>query len=181
MNRIALIVALLIVLPLTAAARMPVVADSLAARFDGRTLAPVEGIWLIADGSQLMIERDNDNGYVVTRLHGDDLRLAPGTRVGSIVPENLQGTKYRAQLATTVNGNGKADGLRTFEVTTADETSPERGTLTLRPRGKFKLNLWLLYRMFVTVSVKGNNEPVELHAIRLYPNPAFSADFPLAL
>ena len=71
--------------------------------------------------------------------------------------------------------------ISTFDVTVADESSFERGTLTLRPRGKFKLNLWLLYRLFVTFSVRGGDKPKELHAIRVYPNPAFTADFPLTL
>lgn len=181
MNRPALILALLILLSLAAAGRMPVVADSLTARFEGRTVAPVEGIWNIADGSQLMIEREGDGSFAVTRLHGDDLRLTPGTRVGTLVPEDLQGKAYRARLATTVGNSGKPGGMRIFDVTVADESSPEGGTLTLRPRGKFKLNLWLLYRLFVTFSVRGSDKPKELHAIRVYPNPAFTADFPLTL
>lgn len=181
MKRLAFILALLMLLPLAAAGRLPVVADSLTARFDGRTVAPVEGIWNIADGSQLMIEREGEGGFAVTRLHGDDLRLAPGTRVGTLVPEDMQGRTYRARLATTVGNSGKPGGVRTFDVTVADESSPESGTLTLRPRGKFRLNLWLLYRMFVTFSVRGSDKPEELHAIRVYPNPAFTADFPLTL
>ena len=180
MTRIAAALTVLLLLPLAAAGRMPVVADSLTTRFEGRTPAPVEGVWLIADGSQLLIERDGDGGFAVTRLHGDDLRLPPNSSVGRLVPEDMRGTRYRATLATTVS-KGRAAGSRTFDVTVADESSPDRGTLTLRPRGKFNVDLWLLYRMLVTFKVKSKDEPTELHAIRLYPNPTPSADFPFVL
>lgn len=160
------------------AAQLPLVPDSVRARFDGRETAPIEGIWQIADGSTLLIERDGAD-FSVVRMHGADLRLPPYTRIGTVSRKDMNGRSYRGRLATDSDLKGKPAALHTFDFTFDNEGDP--GILTVTPVRRFKLDLWMLWRMFFTVSVRRDSAPDRLHAVRIWPNPALTPDFPVIL
>lgn len=156
---------------------LPQVPDSLRSLFDGRTTAPVEGIWQIVDGATISIQR-GAKGFDIICLESPDLRLRPGTMLGSLDLADAAGGKYTATMYTDIDNNGNPCRRHRFALTLADEN---QGIMTLTPTKKFKLDFWLLYRLLFTVSIRNSDKPDGLRAIRIYPDRALSPDFPIVL
>ncbi len=165
---------------LAAQAVIPLVPDSIRARFAGRHTAPVEGVWYIADGSTLLIESDGE-GFAVTRMYGTDLRLRPYTLLGRIHRVDLNGHNYSGSMATDVTPAGTACKPHDFIFTVGDEGGKNDGRMTITPQQRLKFDIWLLWRMLFTVSVRRTSAPKHLHAIRLFPDRAITPDFPVVL
>lgn len=156
---------------------LPQVPDSLRSRFDGRTTAPVEGIWQIVDGATISIQR-GAKGFDIICLESPDLRLRPGTVLGSLDLGDAVGGKYNASMYTDIDNNGNPCRRHRFALTL---TGDNQGVMTLTPTKKFKLDFWLLYRLLFTVSLRNSDKPDGLRAIRIYPDRALSPDFPIVL
>ena len=145
----------------------------------GHVLAPVEGVWTIVgdDHSQIAVVADGAENFAVYSLDSPDMRLQPMTRIGSVEPQGVDGKKYAMTLFTDIDNNGQLKGKHKFTVVVDAD-----GRLTITPvRGPLKVDLWMIYRFFITMSVHGQRAPRELKAYRLVPAAPPTAQYPVVL
>jgi hypothetical protein len=144
-----------------------VVPDSITARYADRVTATIEGVWQFADdGATIAIYADDNTvgDYAVVCLDSPDLRLAPGTVLGWAKSSLDDGKSYAATLYTNVNDKGTPTKMHKFAV------ALNNNILELTAvRSGLKVDLWMLYRFFVTMSVRKNAPDKTLKALRLYP------------
>jgi hypothetical protein len=144
-----------------------VVPDSIAAHFNNRVTATIEGVWQFADdGATIAIYADanTEGDYAVVCLDSPDLRLTPGTTLGWARNSLNDGKNYAASLYTNVNDNGSQTKRHKFTVALTNNTLELTAV-----RSGLKLDLWMLYRFFVTMSVHRQNPNQTLKAFRIYP------------
>jgi hypothetical protein len=158
--------------------RAAIIPDNIAAQFDGRVTAAIEGVWQFADdGATIAIYADNNTvgDYVITCLDSPDLRLAQGATLGWAKSSLNDGTHYKANLFTNVTDAGTPTKAHDFNVTLNGNTLE----MTIVKSG-LKFDLWMLYRFYVTMSLRHKNDNSTLKARRIYPSTP-TTDSPLVL
>jgi hypothetical protein len=156
-----------------------IVPDTIASRYADRVVTPIEGVWQFADdGATVAVYADNNcaGDYAMVCVDSPDLRLAPGTVLGVAKASLGDGEHYTAQLYTDVSASGTPTRQHRFSVTV------KNGGMEMAViKSGLKLDLWMLYRFFVTVSLRHNADSKNLKARRIFPNPASTADNPTVL
>jgi hypothetical protein len=156
-----------------------IVPDSITEKYSDRVVAPLEGVWQFADdGATLAIYADSNTlgDYTIVCIDSPDLRLAPGTVLGSASSSLGNGKDYSAKLYTDVSDSGVPTKRTSFKVRLND------GIIEMTAiKGPFKLDIWMLYRFYVTMSVHQTNGTKTLRARRIYPDSLPTADNPVIL
>lgn len=149
--------------------------------FDGHTLDAIEGVWQIPDGATLSIAKDAQTahgGYAVTAVDSPDLRVTPGTVIGHANVSDREGVNtYALQLFTDIDTHGNPCSRRRFEC----KVDPATGTMSMQPQARVKFDLWMLYRLYLTMSMRHQSAPKALQARRIEPAAAPSAQYPVTL
>lgn len=141
-------------------------------RLEGRTLAPVEGVWRIS-GSDGMFAVVADAGtifYRIVVIDSPDRSVLPGTVMGACTAAG-RADSYDAWLYTSGEA-GLLSRPKRFTLSLADD-----GRLIMVPVvNKLKLNLWRLLPYMFRMSVsRVNDRPNNLDgAVRVYPEAAAS-------
>lgn len=143
-----------------------------------RALAPVEGIWEIPGGSVISIIDNGGERLEVCNVSSVHPRLRCGQAIGHAVCEDATGSRYTLTMYTDVDANGKPCGPHEF---TLSAVSGESGQLTFRPKKKIKGDVWLLYRLLLTVRLRDNNTATDLRAVRIYPSVPSQLSKPVVL
>lgn len=159
-------------------AHAAIIPESITNQFEGRVTAAIEGVWQFADdGATIAIYADNStNGdYVINCIDSPDLRLKHGTTLGWAKSSLDDGEHYKANLFTNISDTGTPIKAHNFNVTLTGNTLE----MTVVKSG-IKLDLWMLYRFFVTMSIRHNDNNSTLKARRIYP-PTPTTDSPLVL
>lgn len=138
-----------------------IVDDSTRALFDGRTVDEAEGVWHIDNGATIVISRNAD-GYDIVSLANPDLRIAPGTKIGTAVADN---GALKAMIASDADVNDRPVKERQFTLKVTDGGK----RLELIPVRKMRVELWLFYRLLFSARVHKEKAPGTLSARRLYP------------
>ena len=117
----------------------------------------LEGVWVFGDGeSAIAVVRNRQGALDVVSLDTPMMGLRPGTLLGSA--ERMGSGDYRLHLATDLDREGRLAGRRTFRATVTDTDAGPR--LEMSPEGlPVRARLWLLYRFFITVSVRDARRP----------------------
>lgn len=165
-------------LPVSASAQLYVVPDSVRSQLDAGKPLAVKGVWRIGGDATVLIKPASE-GLAVVSVHNPDLRIKPGTVLGTVNPDD-NGT-YTCRMFTRVGDDGKLKDRRNFVLTVGDEGSEAAGTMTLEPQSAFRLDFWLLFRRLFTLSLRRNDSRQQLTGVRMYPNPAPSAENPVIL
>lgn len=126
---------------------------------------PLEGTWKITGGAEILIKKGELSGaeYDVVSISSPDLRLPPGALIGSAESADAEGRKYVMRLATDVNDKEQPVSQRSFDA------ELQSGRLSLTPRRGYKFDMWMLYRLYLTVSLHRNKAPKNLEAVRIAP------------
>lgn len=157
-----LLVPVLCTVAYVASASTPgIVDDSIRALFDGRATDDAEGVWHIDDGATVVITRNAD-GYDIVSLANPDLRIAPGTRIGTAVRSN---GSLKAMIASDTDDSDRPVKEREFSLKVTDGGK----RLELIPSRKMRVELWLFYRLLFSASIRKEKAPGTLSARRLYP------------
>lgn len=141
----------------------------LEARLDGRSLARHEGIWQLSPDTRIAVIADEGEPAAVYAVASANLALLPGTRIGKMELVDPSQGRYRLEIQTDVDDNGRLCGRQTFDATIKDGSALSAPTMTLKPVGKIKAEIWMLWRRFVSVSVHQEHQNRVLGAERIYP------------
>lgn len=177
MKRAAASIVLLFMLVLTAGA--VVVSEEVAGRFADRVLTPVEGVWHIADGPVLAIERGHAGGgdYVITMLQSPNLAMRTPVVVGSM--KEAASGEYEMTIYTD-----SAGGQLTDRITFQAKLRPD-GRLAMSHKSQLpRVRLSAIFRNLGPVLGLSKNiefKGVDYVARRIVPRPAPSAANPVAL
>jgi hypothetical protein len=156
-----------------------IVPDTIASRYADRPITPIEGVWQFADaGATIAIYADSDTpgDYAIVCLDSPDLRLPEGSVLGTTSTSLGDGEHYTAKLFTDVTDGGVPVKQHKFNVTV------KNGAMEMAVvKSGLKLDFWMLYRFFVTVSLHRNGDSKNLQARRVYPDPVPTADSPTIL
>lgn len=168
-SRCSVILCLLAAVLVCATARSQNAAGHCAARLfgPGHTPTGIEGVWaFVGDRSAIAVKSNGTDTYDVYSLDSDNLRLMPMTVIGSAVNITPRGDKARMQLCTAIDADGNPSSPKTFVVSLDSD-----GNLSFQAaKTAARMDMWLLYRFFVSMSVHRNKVPREVHARRLWPD-----------
>lgn len=165
--RSVIILMLMLVAHAAAHARVEI-PDSIRERLDAPGTA-MEGVWqFVEDGAVMAVVADGNGGYRIISLDSPYLTLEPGTVIGTAHPVDATGRVFRWETYTGQDSDGRLCSRRSFDVSLSDDDARR---LSMTPVAKgIRLNLWMLYRFFVTLSARDNRKEKKLDAIRIYPD-----------
>lgn len=136
-------------------------------KFEGRTLVPVEGLWLWNSGAIVEIKANSTGAITLTLLDTPDPDIDTPVVIGTGTFAGKENT-YDVQLVTKGNlidrkaNRGKADFVLTINNNRRLSLSPYSTSL--------KVNLWRLVPYLFRFSVRHDAKPDRLDgAIRLWP------------
>lgn len=152
--------------------------DSALARFEGRQLTPVEGLWLWNSGALVAIEADSRGAITLTLVASPDPLVTPPLVIGKGVFGGAPST-YNLELNTLGNASSKPKIPRTARFTAK---IAENRRLSLSPYSSgLKINAWRLIPYLFRFSVSKEKSPGGLDgAIRVWP-PLGTPEFPVIL
>ena len=169
--RSVIILTLLLVahVPLYARVEIP---DSIRECLDAPGTA-MEGVWkFVDDGAVMAVIADGKGGFRIISLDSPCLTLEPGTVIGCARPVDATGRVFRWETYTGQDSDGRLCSRRSFDVSLSADDARR---LSMTPVAKgIRLNLWMLYRFFVTLSARDNRKEKKLDAIRIYPGSEYN-------
>ncbi len=149
------------------------------ARTQGRTPAPVEGVWQTSDGVILAITRSGEATFDMKLFSCEDLSIPMPITVGEIRLGARPGL-YDAHMARKIDNKGRSSRMTSLAITVSDNAS----WLEFASYKKgLSVNLYRLIPYMFRFSVRTvDTRPQGLQgARRLYPTPYPDADNPLVL
>lgn len=156
------------------------VPDSLQRLLTRPDTAPCEGVWQFADdGAVIAVVANTEGTYNAISLDSPDLYLLPGTLLGKVRCTAADATRYEWNIYTSTNGRGALTKKRKF---TAEHSGTGLGNMSLSPNGiNAKMNMWVLLRFFVRMSVRSHHKEKHIEARRIFPIDANNALNPIVL
>lgn len=154
------------------------VPTKLTKRFDGRTLTPIEGVWLWNNGALVSIAADSRGQIVLTLEDSPDPFIVTPVVIGTGKFGGIEGT-YDVELKVSSN---LSERKNKFKKARFILKLTDKGRLSLSPYSTgLKINAWRLIPYLFRFSVSENKEPNNKDgAIRVWP-PYGSPEFPIIL
>lgn len=156
------------------------VPDSLQLLLSRPDIAPCEGVWQFADdGAVIAVVANTGGTYTAVSLDSPDLYLHPGTVLGNVRCTSADADTYEWNIYTSTNGRGIMTKKRKFM---AEHNGASLGYLSLTPMGiNAKMNMWVLLRFFVRMSVRSQHKTKHIEARRIFPVDANNVLNPIVL
>lgn len=169
---------LMLAVAVAAAARAFDVPKWMTERFEGRTLLPVEGVWLWNSGALVAVEADSYGALTFTLMESPDPLIDTPVRIGAGRFGGESGT-YDVELTTSVDPSKKrpVPSTANFVARLTGE-----GHLSLTPYSTgIKVDAFRLIPYLLRLSVKRGKAPAGLDgAVRVWPSTG-TPEFPVVL
>lgn len=153
------------VLPLTVAGAIPEHVHTVMERTAGNNNA-LEGIWELPGGAMVSILGTGRGEYQVRAVRSCHPGIMCGDLLGTAHAADASGRICNLDMCTDLDKYGKPCKTKKFVL---EQTQDGTGNYTLRPRRKVKGDVWLLYRLLLTVRFNGARENERLRMVRVYP------------
>ena len=143
-----------------------------------QSVHPLDGIWRIDGGPTLRFAPLADNTYNVVAVDAPDLRIAPGTVLGTARRSSADSYDIRMSLAAR-DSHKKGSEMR-FDAR-LDIDAYGNPSLTLVAVRPFKASVWLRYCLLFSASLRSDSKNHSFYAERISPSPAPSPRNPVIL
>lgn len=167
--RTLLALTLLVLSSIPSVAQLPYVSEECLAIFADRQVSVPEGVWRVTDGAVIAIVRSGDatDLYRILSISSPDLRIAPGTEIGTMRGADLSQSTYRAEMFSDFDSQGSLCSRcrYDFKFSNADGDN----LLTITSVRDLKLRVSTAFKFILRAGISLEDTQVKASALRIYP------------